>query len=101
MNTFGTTRDFREEHPVNAFASILDSWDPASNANIESEVQSEKTARERISTEEGIVIDGIDEQLEKAPIPIVFKLDIEANVTSERKMQFAKQHVASRQFAKQ
>jgi hypothetical protein len=73
--------DFNEKHLENADFSIRDSFDPNSKAKFSRPPHSEKQKSGKISTDDGIQIDLIDEQTEKVEFSIRRSDDGETNVT--------------------
>jgi hypothetical protein len=61
-NEAGMEKDFNDEQPYSAFASIRVNFAGDSNVIFESNVQSEKHSSQRISAEEGMQIDRSDGQ---------------------------------------
>jgi hypothetical protein len=71
------------EQFANDECSIRDSFEPGSNARVESLRQPEKTLSPNSSTEEGMHIDTSDEQFEKAESPICDSRESDSNATVE------------------
>jgi hypothetical protein len=83
--------DFNDEQPESARDSIRVSFDPFSNVNDESRLQSEKEPSPRNSTEAGRQIDSNDEHQESVHASIRVNFDPDSNLNEQIERQEEKQ----------
>jgi hypothetical protein len=74
-------------HALNADFSIRDSFEPDSNVIVERDWQSKKHCLEIVGREDGMQMDGTDEQHWKADSSMHDSLDPDSNVTAKRELQ--------------